>query len=47
MNLCRASLDLFGQPIRAHLLIPSPFQPIYKICLFFVAVVGCDQCLKR
>ena len=24
MNFCGASLDLFGQPVRAHLLIPSP-----------------------
>ena len=28
MNLCGTSLDLFGQPVGAHLLIPSPI-PIH------------------
>ena len=47
MNLCGASLDLFGQPISAHLLIPNSIQPIDRIYLFFLVVVGCEQCLRR
>ena len=39
VNLCGASLDLFGEPVSAHLLIPSPI-PAHLQNLFIFSNCG-------